>query len=163
MEPAAAEAQALGRLVNSEAVKIEYDDLSLAFDFVSSGAPMEHRAFVSLETEKSSWVFELSPVEEEELPDDLETPGLYLEVPHKNDLDLGRDLVLRFVDERLPDQRNRVADIFHHRRAYRRFKELLTEEGCLEQWYAFEAEATEQAIREWCRENNIHLSKGDEE
>jgi hypothetical protein len=44
-------------------VTINYDDLSLAFDFVSSGAPMEHRAFVSLETGKAGtfrsvgWIF----------------------------------------------------------------------------------------------------------
>jgi Uncharacterised protein family (UPF0158) len=144
-------------------VKIKYDDLSLAFDFVSSGAPMEHRAYVSLETGKVHWVSELNPVEEEEIPDDLETSGLYLEIPHKNDLDLGRQLALRFVEERLPDQRSRVADIFHSRGAYRRFKELLAGKGCLEQWYAFEAEATEQALREWCQENDIHLSERDEE
>jgi hypothetical protein len=31
-------------------VTVDYDELSLAFDFVSSGAPMEHQAFVSLDT-----------------------------------------------------------------------------------------------------------------
>jgi hypothetical protein len=100
---------------NSEMMTIKYDDLSLAFDFVSSGAPMEHRAFVSLETGKVYWMSELNPVDEEELPDDLDTSGRYLERPHKNDLDLGRQLALRFVEERLPAQYNRVADIFRRR------------------------------------------------
>lgn len=148
---------------NPEAVKIKYDDLSLAFDFVSSAAPMEHRAYVSLETGKVYWVSELNSIEEEEIPDDLETSGLYLEIPHRNDLDLGRELVLRFVDAHLSAHRNFVADMFYRRGAYRRFKELLAAEGRLEQWYAFEAEATERALKEWCHENNLHLTEGDEE
>jgi len=144
-------------------VTINYDELSLAFEFVSSGAPMEHRAFVSLETGKVYWLSELNPDDEEELPDDLDTASRYLEIPHKNDLDLGRQLALRFAEERLPGQATRVADIFRSRGAYRRFKELLTAEGCLEQWYAFENEATEQALREWCQENDIHLGERDGE
>jgi hypothetical protein len=144
-------------------VTLKYDDLSLAFDFVSSGAPMEHRAYVSLDTGKVYWFSELDDVEEDEVPDDLESSGRYLEIPHKNDLDLGRQLALRFVEERLPNRYNRVADIFHRRNAYRRFKELLAAEGRLEQWYAFETEATERALREWCRENNIQLAERDED
>jgi hypothetical protein len=57
----------------------------------------------------------------------------------------------------LPHQYDRAADIFHSRGAYRRFKELLAAENLLEQWYAFEAEATEQALKQWCQENNIRL------
>ena len=144
-------------------VTIKYDDLSMAFDFVNSAAPMEHRAYVSLDTGKVHWISELNPVDEEETPDDLETSGRYLEIPHKSELDLGRELALRFVEERLPDQYNRVADIFHRRGAYRQFKELLAAQGRLEQWYAFEAEATEQALREWCQENNIHLDERNDE
>jgi hypothetical protein len=144
-------------------VTIKYDDLSLAFDFVSSGAPMEHRAFVSLETGKVYWVSEMNPDDEEELPDDLDTSGRYLEIPHKNDLDLGRELAFRFVEERLPGQSTRVADIFRSRGAYRRFKKLLASEGCLEQWHAFENEATVRALREWCQENDIHLGERDGE
>jgi hypothetical protein len=145
-----------------EMVTIKYDDLSLAFDFVSSGAPTEHRAYVSLDSGKIYWVSELDSLEEEEIPDDLETSSRYLEIPHKNDFDLGRPLVLRFIEARLPHRYDLVADIFHHKGAYRRLKELLSSEGCLEQWYAFEAGATDQALREWCGLNGIHLVGGDE-
>ena len=55
---------------------VKYNDLSTFFDFVSFGAPMEHRAYVSLE-----------------------------------------------------------------------------------EWYAFEAESTERALREWCNANQIHLAE----
>jgi hypothetical protein len=140
-----------------EMVSVNYEDLSLAFDFVGSAAPMEHRAFVSLDTGEIHWVSDLNPFEEEEVPADLETSDRYLEVPHKNDLDLGRDLVFRFVEDQLPERYRRVRDIFSHRGAYGRFKELLAAEGLLEKWYAFEAEATEQALSEWCRANEIRL------
>lgn len=31
-------------------VAVRYDDLSLAFEFVSSGLPMEHNAYLSIDT-----------------------------------------------------------------------------------------------------------------
>ena len=136
---------------------VKYHDLSLAFDFVSSGAPTEHRAYVSLDTGKIYRVSEMSDVEEEEIPDDLETSDRYLEIPHKNDLDLGQRLALRFVEARLPHRYDHVADVFRHRGAYRRFKELLAAEGQLDDWYAFEADATERALKEWCEESNLQV------
>ena len=53
-------------------VTIKYEDLSAAFDFVSFAAPFEHRAFVSLDTGAIHWMSETSPIDEEDLPDDLE-------------------------------------------------------------------------------------------
>jgi hypothetical protein len=48
-----------------------YDDLSAAFDFVSFAAPMEHQAFISLDTGTIYWISELNPLEED-VPEDLE-------------------------------------------------------------------------------------------
>lgn len=53
-------------------VTVKYDDLSMAFDFVSFAGPMEHRAYVSLDTGAIYWTSETNPIEEDELPDDLE-------------------------------------------------------------------------------------------
>ena len=136
-------------------VAVDLDDLSLAFDFVSAAAPMEHRAYVALDTGKIYWISELAEIEEEAIPDDLSTSDRYLEIPHQNDLDLGQRLVFRFVEARLPHQHDRVANIFRHRGAYRRFQELLAAEGRLDEWRAFEAEATANALREWCQENGL--------
>jgi hypothetical protein len=69
-------------------VAVKYEDLREAFDFVGSGAPMEHSAFISLETAAIYWISEMNPLDEE-VPDDLETSNRYITVPHKNDLDLG--------------------------------------------------------------------------
>ena len=137
-------------------VTVKYEDLSAAFDFVSFASPMEHRAYVSLETGVIYWVSEMDPLEEE-VPDDLETSDRYIAMPHKNDLDLGSHLALRFTSEKLPDYYARVEDFFRHRGAYARFKELLASQGCLDNWYAFEAESTATALKTWCTENEIEI------
>jgi len=117
---------------------------------------MEHHAYVSLETGAIYWVSELNPLEEE-VPDDLGESDRYLAIPHKNDLDLGSNLALRFAAEELPESYTRVDGFFRHRGAYRRFKEFLTAAGCLDKWYAFEAESTDRALRNWCDENDIQV------
>ncbi len=140
-------------------VTVKYDDLSTAFDFVSFAGPMEHRAYVSLDTGAIYWISEANPIEEDDLPADLETSDRYLAVPHKNDLDLGTNLALRFVEERLPDRYADVQVSFRRRGAYARFKELLAAEGCLEEWHVFEAESTERALRDWCSANEIQVTR----
>lgn len=143
-------------------VAVKYDDLSAAFDFVSFGAPMEHQAYISTDTGAIYWISELNPLEEE-VPDDLETSDRYIAIPHKNDLDLGSELALRFAAEERPDLYTRVEGFFQHRGAYVRFKELLAAEGCLDKWYAFEAACTERALKNWCAENDIEIIRNDEE
>jgi hypothetical protein len=138
-------------------VTIKYDELSAAFDFVSFAAPFEHRAFVCLDTGAIHWISETGSLDEEDLPDDLETSDRYIAVPHKNDLDLGNRLALRFAEEQLPHRYASVESCFRHRGAYARFKDLLAAERCLDKWYAFETECTERALRDWCVANRIHL------
>jgi len=96
-------------------VTVKYEDLSAAFDFVSFGAPFEHRAFVSLDTGAIYWISETSPIDEEDLPDDLETSDRYIAIPHKNELDLGNNLVLRFAEEQLPHRYVTIAAAFRTR------------------------------------------------
>lgn len=140
-------------------VTIKYDDLFLAFDFVSSAAPSEHQAYVSLDSGAIFWVSEGDPIDEEDLPDDLDTSDRYIAVPHKYDLDLGNNLARRFVEEQLPHRYATVEGFFHRRGAYQRFKDLLAAEGCLEKWYAFEAESTERVLRDWCEANGLSLTE----
>jgi len=140
-----------------EMVTTRYDDLSEAFAFVSFAAPFEHRAFVSLDTGAIHWISETSPIDDEGLPGDLETSDRYIAIPHKNDLDLGNNLALRFAEEQLPHRYASVETCFRHRGAYARFKDLLAAERCLDKWYAFEVECTKRALRDWCAANQIHL------
>jgi hypothetical protein len=141
----------------SMSVSVNASELRDTFEFVSSGAPSENTAFVSLDTGKIYWRSALLDPEIEDAPRDLESSDRYLEVPHKNELDLGRRLAMNFVERELPNEIRTVADFFRRRGAYARFRELLRAEGLLTQWYEFENRAVEEALRAWCRENAIQL------
>ena len=78
-------------------------------------------------------------------------------VPHKNDLDLGAQLVFEFVEQRLPEDYGEVRRMFHRRGAYSRYKALLERRGLLQEWHEIENQREEQALRRWCRDNEIEL------
>ena len=92
-----------------------YDDIECALLFVSSGAPFEHRAVIQRSTGEIFYASDIS--EENEFPDDVDVDegGCYLSIPHKHDLDLGRPLVMEFVQGRCPEQIDRVCAIFSRR------------------------------------------------
>lgn len=92
---------------------------------------------------------------DDDLPEDLGDEDLYAAVPGKRDLDLGSVLALRFARDCLPTHYPKVEDIFRARGAYSRFKSLLERAGKLDDWYRYEEEATEQALREWCEDNGF--------
>lgn len=130
-------------------VAVKFDDLLDAFDFVSAGQPMEHEAYLNVDTGVIHYHSEIGD-DEEPLPDDMEDSGKYIAIPHKNDLGLGRRLVLRFAAEILPDALDDVYGIFARRGAYGRFKNLLERRGALQQWYEYEEKSRKEALREWC-------------
>jgi hypothetical protein len=132
---------------------IAWDDILTAFEFVSVG-DSDNSAYLCRETGEMLWHSAFGG-EFDELPDDIDDGAKYLALPDPRDLDLGKPLVMRFADEELADRYDEVAQIFSRRGAYRRFRDLLTREGVLDKWYAFEAAAKEQALREWCAENGV--------
>lgn len=138
-------------------VVVTYSDLMDAFDFASVTGPFDNRAYVDLITGKIYLVSSELEVEQE-LPDDLEESDRYLAVPGKNELDLGRPLVERFVQDRLPDDLEQVVAFFQRKGAYSRLKVLLEDRGVLEQWYEFEQAETKAALQAWCEENEIELT-----
>jgi hypothetical protein len=133
---------------------VTFDDLESALQWVSAAGPLENAAYISKATGQIFYASE-DGATEDELPDDVDDDTLYWSVPHKNDLDLGRRLVLRFVDEVLPEEYRTVQDYFHRRGAYARFKDLLEREGQLEKWHDHEQKATEAALREWAHQNGL--------
>jgi hypothetical protein len=137
-------------------VAVKWSELIDAFEFASFDKPSESRAFVNLDTGTFHLISSVVELEEE-TPEDLETSDRYLALPHKNDLDLGRNLALSFIEQRLPQELYRVEAYFHKRGAYGRFKDLLDERGVLEDWYAFEKDATAQALRQWCDDHGIEF------
>jgi hypothetical protein len=135
---------------------IQYSEIRDAFDFVSFGQPMEHEAYLCLETGKCYWHSEIGD-NEEPLPEDIDDAGKYVAVPHKTELGLGTALVMRFVNEHIPELHDKVREIFSRSGAYARFKDLLEYRGALEQWYEYEETASEHALRQWCKDNNIEI------
>lgn len=136
-------------------VTVNPSELLDAFEFANAGEMFGSQAF--LNTETGEFVY-ISDGVDEPLPDDIEDAVKYLRLPRKNDLDLGRRLVLSFVDHHLPDDYDRVFDYFHRRGAYRRFRDLLEHRDMLDAWHTFENRAIEHALRLWCEEHDVQLS-----
>lgn len=135
---------------------INYSDLEMAFLFVSMSPPDENYAYFNKETGDTYYVSEFG--DSDDLPDDFEENENYISIPHKNDLELGRNLVFDFVAANLPDAFEKVRSIFSSKGAYARYKDLLEYNGQLEAWYDFENKATEQALRQWCNDNDIKVT-----
>ena len=134
---------------------ISFSDLEDAFLFVSSEAPFTHSAVINKNTGTTYYQSDLSDFND--FPEDVESEE-YLDIPHKQDLDLGTNLVFDFVSKFIPDKYDDVNRIFNNKGAYRRFKALLESLGKLEKWYDFENERTKLALLEWCKENNLIIS-----
>jgi hemerythrin-like domain-containing protein len=136
-------------------MKIKFDDIENAFLYVSMTPMFGNQAILSKETGEIFYISETG--DSDDLPDDIDESDNYIEIPHKNELDLGNNLVFRFVSEHLSEEYNRVEQIFRKKGAYSRYKDLLERKGLLDQWHKFENEAQSKALREWCKENNIDL------
>ena len=93
-----------------------------AFEFASMGAPGETEAYFNRRTGEYFIVSDYC--DSEQLPDDLETEK-YVVLPNKNELDLGKQLVLRFASRYLEQDYDEVQFIFRKKGAYSRFKALL--------------------------------------
>ncbi|MDP8221679.1 MAG: hypothetical protein P9X26_10045 [Candidatus Stygibacter frigidus] len=134
---------------------MKFDDVMDAFEFVSSNYETVNMALISLETGEIYYVAECG--ECDELPDNYEDRFSYAPVPHKNAINLGRDLVFEFAAEYLEDQYDQVVRIFRRRGAYSRFKGLLEDLGKLEVWYEYEDRKKKEGLRKWCIENDIKI------
>jgi len=138
-------------------VLVSFNDLLNAFEWVSSTHPYENVACVSRLTGKVHWRL-LDDDDGEELPADIDDSDIYVEVPHKTDLDLGKQLALDFARQHLPPQYDTVRDAFRRPGAYARFKALLDQHGLLQTWYDYETSAVEQALREWAEQMSLSLA-----
>jgi hypothetical protein len=138
---------------------VSWKDLILAFEFVGASSTGEHQVFLCKKTGELHWHSD-SLDELDELPDDIDDDEKYIQLPDKRELDLGKPLVFDFVGQFLPGDFDEVQRIFSRKGAYARFKDLLVRRGALDQWYAFEEKAEEDALRQWCDLNSIEISDG---
>ena len=130
-----------------------------AFEFANTSGDMEiFRAYVCRQSGETYYqADEMYSEPLDELPDDIEDATKYVRLPDKRDLNLGKPLVLAFVREFLPGDFDDVRYSFQRRGGYSKFKALLARRRAIESWHAFENEATEQALREWCKEEEISI------
>tara|TARA_R110001592_G_C13136386_1_gene746993 strand:+ start:1944 stop:2243 length:300 start_codon:yes stop_codon:yes gene_type:complete len=89
---------------------IKFQDVDFAFSFVSSGGVGEHEAYIDRESGKIYWYSAFGD-SEEDLPDDLGNEK-YISIPHKNELGLGKPLVIDFANEVMPDYAEEISNIF---------------------------------------------------
>lgn len=134
---------------------IKFDDIEHAFSYVNVAPMTANTAILCKETGD---IFYASDYDDEnEIPEDIYFREDCIQIPHRNDLDLGKNLVFEFVEQYLPGDFDRVRNIFRRKKAYGRYKDLLEERGILKKWYDFENTRQTETLREWCNENDITL------
>ncbi|WP_431201392.1 hypothetical protein ACQ86E_19700 [Bradyrhizobium betae] len=135
-------------------------NITEAFEFANTNGDLgEFRAFVCRQTGNIHYQTDFIDAAElnDELPEDIDDEDKYIALPDKRELGLGKPLVLDFAREFLPNDFDEVRYFFSKRGAYPKFKALLARRGAIDRWHAFEAKATEQALREWCVLNEIEI------
>jgi hypothetical protein len=137
---------------------VKLSDIEAAFMFVGSAMYGMNSAVLCRDSGKILYRSDMSGIDEIEAAEEFDW-DLCVEIPHKNDLSLGRELVFEFVEQRLPEEYNRVRQFFRRRGAYSSYKSLLEAKGLLQEWYDFESSREESALREWCEENEIELDE----
>jgi hypothetical protein len=132
-----------------------FDEIHSALLFVSSDSYGINRALLCLDNGEIYYHSEDGVFDE--LDEDKFDCDHFLEIPHRNELDLGHELVAEFVEEQMAEDLDLIREIFSRRGAYRSFKDLLDDRGLLQSWHDFENHREKEALREWCRENKLHL------
>jgi hypothetical protein len=142
------------------AMPASIEDITQAFEFANTDGNLgQFCAFVCKQTGTIHYQTDFPDADEfhDELPDDIHDEEKYVALPDKRELGLGKPLALDFAREFLPDDFDDVRDAFSKRGAYLKFKTLLARRGAIDRWHAFEAKATERALRDWCAENEIEI------
>ncbi|MCG2788167.1 MAG: hypothetical protein L6461_24020 [Anaerolineae bacterium] len=135
---------------------INFSDIEDAFFFVGSESYGLHTAILNTETGVLYYRSEISDLDE---IDELLDWEQCVSIPHKNELGLGRELVFEFIETNLPDDDERIRQIFRKRGAYGNFKYLLESKGLLQRWFDFENQQTKEVFRKWCQENGIAIAE----
>jgi hypothetical protein len=139
----------------TEEIMATFSEIQDAFFFVSSEGYGMHSAILVKDTGLIYYRSESGTIDE--INDDIEGED-FVQIPHKNELDLGQNLVFEFVEKHLADEYTLVQRFFQRRGAYGRFKDLLMHKGLLQGWYDFEKQHEEEALRQWCLDNEIELT-----
>ncbi|MDK6077235.1 hypothetical protein QPM04_09345 [Massilia varians] len=80
-------------------------------------------------------------------------------MPGQRTLELGRALVIDFVQRHMPSDEDEVRQLFRRAGAYGRFSALVDKRGLRDRWHAFREQRTLDAMREWCEQHGLNLSE----
>ena len=138
-------------------MKMKLDKLEEACEFVSFVGLADHDVIIRVSTGEFFYISETA--DHDELPPDADESDDFIRVPSFTELGLGTNIVRSFVEEHMPEHRDRIRSIFSRRGAYSRFKELLVSVGKLEAWNDFESEKKRNAIQEWCGCKGIEVEE----
>ena len=135
------------------------DSIHDALMFASAGGYGEGSAILDRQSGKTYYRSDCLDMDEiDQLSDEDYDPKVHIHTPHKNDLDLGRNLVFEFVEQFIPEQDDKVGRIFSRKGAYSRYKDFLDDIGMLEKWYEFENQRELMALMEWCEDNGVDIT-----
>jgi hypothetical protein len=130
-----------------------YDTVDDAFHFLSDAPPGERSAVVRRTTGE---VFLASfKAGYDERPAGFESDPDYRTIPHRQDIDPGKALVLEFIRSRCPAELPRVEALFARSGAFRNVKDLLRRQHLLESWQVFESQRIEALLRQWCEDQGL--------
>ena len=135
---------------------IKFSDIEHAFFYVSSAPMTANTAILCKETGE---IFYASDYDDEnQIPEEIYFREDCIEIPHRNDLDLGRNLVSEFVEQYMPEDFERVREILRRKGAYGKYQDLLEDRNILQKWYDFENARQTETLRGWCEDNEIALN-----
>lgn len=127
---------------------MSYDAIDDAFHFISDAPLGERRALVHRPSGK---VFLASlKAGFDECPAGAESDPDYLSIPHRQELDPGKPLVLEFIRDNCPGELARVEGFFNRPGAFRNVKDLLRRRHLLDNWQIFEMQQMEVLLKQWC-------------
>lgn len=135
---------------------MKFQDIEHAFMFVSAAPQYANQAILSKATDEIFYISD--DIDSDELPEDIEEGDQYISIPRKNELDLGKPLVMRFAREYLPNDFQYVWEIFGRRGAYANFKSFLHREQKLNDWFEYENKAETDALKQWCADNGVEIT-----
>lgn len=137
-------------------VKVDMEELIMALEIAGSDLMIDD-AYVDRLTGKV--YIPADDPDLSEVTEEMAESEDYVAVPTKFELDLGSRVARAFAWQEMPEDADTVSDMFSRKGGFARFKNWLAQRGKLHAWYAFEAEAKEQALRDWWEANGFTLDE----
>ncbi len=138
---------------------LKFDEIYDTYEMISFNGNMnDTSAYINIDELRiliipSSYIADDCEIEEVEK--ELEI-GNWIEFPTKYDLKLGKELVFRFADENFSSHEYiKIEKIFSRRNAYANLKDLLAQNGLLENWYKYSDDETKKALKLWFIQHEI--------